>query len=76
MIINKYICYNYITFIFINNFLWQKKGRKVEKILNLEVGNIKHAFRNEMSQLIHWTSIFAFAFIVWFQISNLWKVIS
>ena len=47
-----------------------KKNRKIKKVLWLEVGTLKHAFRNEMSQLIHWTSIFAFAIIVWVQLSH------
>ncbi len=46
------------------------KRRKTKKVLGLEIGTFKHAFRNEMTQLIHWTSIFAFALIVWTQLSH------
>ena len=51
-----------------------KKGD--EKVLGLEVGTIKHAFRDEMSQAIHWVSILAFAFVAWLQIVDLGRVVS
>ncbi len=48
----------------------RRRNRKAKKFCGLEIWTFKHAFRNEMPGLIHWTSIFAFALIVWAQLSN------
>lgn len=38
----------------------------------LEVGTLKHAFRSEMSQVVHWTIIWALAIVIWLQMSQAW----
>lgn len=54
------ICYNIIVTLYINNFIMPK----------LERGTLKHAFRDEMSQIIHWTLVGAIAIVVGLQISQ------
>lgn len=36
----------------------------------IEIGTLKHAFRDEMSQVIHWGLFLATAATVWLQISQ------
>ena len=36
----------------------------------IEIGTFEHAFRNEMSQIIHWSLLIAVSLIVMLQISQ------
>lgn len=39
---------------------------------NIEFGTLKHAFRNEMSEIVHWALVWAFAIVVGMQITQAW----
>jgi len=38
----------------------------------LEIGTLAHAFRSEMSEVVHWTIIWALAVVIGLQISQAW----
>ncbi len=39
---------------------------------NIEIGTLRHAFRSEMSEIVHWTLVGAVAIVVGLQMLQAW----